>query len=785
MVAKILLCFCLLALWPHAVWAEVLTFDSPASWQSWSMPSDLVQITDEGQLQLVRFRKEINAAADAGQFINPTQTRGEVSGGIWEAKSSPQTAPFIIDSDPETFWQPDPDDPQDQWSVQIDLGRPVLARQIRLIFPDREGARPLRQFSVFVTAGSRILALDDVYRFYAVYRTPQPNRQTEIVIPLEYLGTDSTYVLDAGMDVDRAYESRFRVVQYIIIEVDEKSEDAALAEVEVLAVGDNVSLGTAERGAFLEGGRTTGAANMFDGNLDTFAVLQSAVGGWLEAGVWWRVDLGAVFFLDELFIYFSQQGEGLRSSSHGGNPSGTGGRFLISDGRPSISSGLPVPEQVDYDVLFDDLCRPQCSGKVFHIRYLFKPRKVRYLLWHEIDGEPQNGGWQPETMLFAEGHPAQVDLRSGFIDLAAALGDDRPKVIKRLQWDADLPSGTRLQLRSRSGNTLDPVYTFYDKKGAVVTEEKWLSSPKVIRGPVDSTVVVGEDWDEWSNVYQLSGEGFKSQSPRRYMQLEVILSTDDPEVAPVVNSLSIEYEEALLQEARGSILPRQANPNEETRFTYTLWPGADARDSGFDILRFTIPGLVTVGDVEVQIGDAPVVPTEISTLDDSLLISLPQTVLADSIRTRFTTRVLANATLFSLDLGSSDRLGLWQSVEPAERRSNIVMLPELADSEQLIGDLEISPLFTPNNDGINDQLEIRFVSFKVTTAHPQVQIYDVSGRLVAELEQTFAGGAIFSFTWFGRDRGGELVAPGVYLCRIDLGAESGGDAALRTIVVAY
>ena len=420
-----------------AVWADELRFDSAAAWRTWQMPNDLVQIGADGGLRLTKFRKEINAVANAGDFRHATQERGEVAGGIWEAKSNPQTADFIIDGDLTTFWQPDLDDALDQWSVQIDLGRPVLARQIRLVFPDREGARPLRQFSVFIASGARIQALNDVFKFEAAYRTSKPNTETELVIPLEYLRTDSTYVLDEGLKLDLEREKRFQVIQYIIIEIDEHSPGVALAEVEVLAVGDNVSLGTAGRGgSFLEGGRTTGAALMFDGDMDSFALLTSAEGGWQEAGVWWRVDLGAVFFLDELFIYFSQLGEGLRSQVQGGNPSAAGGLFLVSDGRPAAGSGLPVPERVDYEVLVEDRCRPQCLGRLFHQRYLFAPRKVRYLLWHEIDGTPQGFGWGLEAMLFSAGHPAEVNLRSDFIDLASQAGSDRPQVIERLTWEA-------------------------------------------------------------------------------------------------------------------------------------------------------------------------------------------------------------------------------------------------------------------------------------------------------------------------------------------------------------
>ncbi|MCY3791336.1 MAG: gliding motility-associated C-terminal domain-containing protein, partial [Gemmatimonadetes bacterium] len=711
--------------------------------------------------------------------------RGEVTGGIWEAKSNPQTADLIIEGDLETFWQPNPDDALDQWSVQIDLGRPVLARQIRLVFPDSEGVRPLRQFSVFVASGARIQALNDVFKFEAVYRTSKPNTATELVIPLEYLRTDSTYVLDEGLKLDLEREKRFQVIQYIIIEIDEHSPGVGLAEVEVLAVGDNVSLGTAGRGgSFLEGGRTTGAALMFDGDMDSFALLTSAEGGWVEAGVWWRVDLGAVFFLDELFIYFSQLGEGLRSQVQGGNPSAAGGLFLVSDGRPAAGSGLPVPERVDYEVLVEDRCRPQCLGRLFHQRYLFAPRKVRYLLWHEIDGTPQGFGWGLEAMLFSSGHPAEVNLRSDFIDLASQAGNGRPQVIERITWEADLPPQTKIQLRSRSGNALRELYTFFDRKGDIVTEEKWNSLPKVLKGSIDTTLVVGEDWDAWSNVYQSSGESFQSASPRRFVQLEMILATDDPQVAPAVNALAIEFTDALVQEARGQIWPREARLNEDTRFTYTLWPSTDGQDSGFDRLRFHIPGVAT-GNVALRIGGEAVAPDSVKLHGDSLLVLLPHIVVADSVEVDFTARLWDNAALFALDLGMGERPGIWQSVVPSERRANIVLLPDLPVQAALVGDVEIAPVaFTPNGDEVNDAVEISFIVFKAKGIQPQVRIFDVAGRLVAQPTGSEVAGR-WHFRWSGRTAGDELALPGMYFCLIDPGAASSGEAVLRPLAVAY
>ena len=778
-----------LLLWTGVVLAERLTFDRAEQWQRWQMPYGLVQIGEEGALRLVAFRKEINAVDDAPLFRHITQTRGEVSGGIWAAGSNPGTAGNIIDGDPQTVWKPDFSVLPKKWFVDIDLGRAVLARQIRLTFPDREGARPFRQFTVYATTGARIQATEDVFKYRPMYRTSQTNHETSIVIPLEYAGTDSTMILDTGMDVDRIYESRYRIIQFISIVVEAASEDAALAEVEVLAVGDNVSIGTSNRGAFVNGEVAVDPKYLFDGNMNTYGVItsghttQGSKGGWKESGQWWGVDLGAVFWVDDLFLYNMARDEGVSGYNWSQFHSGSGHIFFYSAGERSIDTALPVPEALDYtELVMHDA--PDQDG-LFQLRYLFKLRKMRYLFWRGITDQ----GWNSrpmELMLFSPGYPAQVALKSDFIDLGEISGDDRPKVINAIHWNADLPTDTKLQLRSRSGNSMEKVYTFYDKKGTVVTEEKWNSIPKVIRGLVDTTVVVGEDWGAWSNVYQFSGEPFQSESPRRFVQLEMILSSDDPAVAPQVHSLSIEYEEALLQEAKGSVLPRHVRPNEETRFTYSLWPRAEAGDSGFDLLRLTIPNMTGVADVAVRTEAGEIVPKRISSVDDSLLITLPAKITDDSLQIGFTTRVFQNATLFSLDLGDSDRPHLWQSVVPSERRANVILLPGLADSGRLIGDLQLSsPVLTPNGDGVNDQVEVRFVVYKLTAAQPRVQVYDVSGRFVADLESTLATATHQVFAWSGRDRSGALVPPGVYLCRVDLAAASGEDTELQTFVVAY
>ncbi len=767
--------------------AEEVRFDSPAEWATWEFPVDIVQFADDGSLRLKKFRKQINATLDANLFTHPSQQRGEVQGGIWRAGSNEADAPKLIDGDLASYWQPAVADQVVDWSVDIDLGRPVLAREIKLTFPDEEGARPLRQFSVFVTQGARIQAQDDVFRYRKIFQTTRPNTETSIAIPLLGSALDTTRVLDADSDVDLNAEQDFQMVRLIRITADEKSSDAALAEIEVLSQGDNVSLGTLARGGRFEHGLLARAPqNMFDGNMDTFGnILTSGgtKGGWREGGLWWQVDLGALFWIDELFIYFQNRGEGMSSFLFERLHHGRGYNILFSDGRLTTGGDLDLTFLLREDMAIDAALA--AARQVRHIRYLFQPRKMRYIFWHGHE----DSGWfshPMEFMLFSPGYPAEVVLLSGFIDLGQLAGDGRAKAIKHLRWEATTPDQTQLQVRSRSGNTLQELYAFYDKKGEEVTETRYNSLPKVIRGPIDTTVVVGADWGAWSNFYQFSGEAFKSETPRRFIQLELILSTEDPAVAPVLHALALDFEDALVAQAAGQIVPRHVVPNETTRFTYTLRTSTMEGDTGFDRLRFSTPSAVDAAAVRLWVGGVERAASGVRVVGDSLLfVDLPETVRTDSVAVEFTTKVLHNATVFAADLGQEARPDLWQSVEAAERQANLVFLPDLPGSPRLIGDLQIAPsVFSPNGDGINDRVEIRFALFKAVDATPNVRIFDLAGREVVALVSS-GGDVLHSFSWGGLDASGARVVPGVYVCRIDAGTDAGQGEVIRTLAVAY
>jgi len=802
------------------VGADSAIFDTPAAWQeSWSLKPQLHVFNEDGHLSLVKFRKDINATQDAHLFTHPTNERGDVSGGVWSALSNEVDAPLIIDGDFATFWQPRATDPVEKQIVQIDLGRAVLAKEIRVHFPDQEGAKPFRQFSIFASTGAHVAALEDVYRFAPIFRTTKPNHDSLIRFGFKPAEEDTTRAVESlggsGSEEFKAPEftgdantastggsgklasslgggsrvednSQWQMIQFIRFIVDEDQDDGALAEIEVIVAGDNISLGIEQKGgSYVNGSRATDPFFWLDGNLNTYGVVEvhqqftESRGTAFEGGLWWQVDLGATYWVDDAFVYWQKAGERLANFRLGTNNAGTGYTFFSSDGPTTLKGDIDFDEWI-----FEPEWTNNRERYKRHYRYLFNPRKVRHIFWlalHDL-------GWRAHPMelqMFSPGHPAEVVMESHFLNLGELAGDEQPKVIKAIHWDVDLSPDTQVVLRTRSGNEMGAVYTFHNKIGEVVTEEKWNSSPKVLRGRVDTTIVVGEDWSEWSNIYKISGEAFKSDSPRRYVQLELSLATEDPAVAPVLRSVEVEYVDALVDLAQGAIVPRTAKPNEDTRFVYTLWPEVRAGNAGFDRMRLVVPDLVSTENVEIKIGDRDTVSPDVQIVADSLVIDLPEVVLGDSVQISFTTRLVRNAAVVDLDLGLSEIPNLWQDVEPAERRSNVVLLPDMASSNRLIDDLHISGrVLTPNGDGVNDAAQLSFVIFKAQSAEPTVEIIDLSGRVVAEL-RAIIDGPTRRFVWNGRDRVGTMVDPGVYLFRVDVNSDSGDATELRAFSVAY
>ena len=81
--------------------------------------------------------------------------------GISRAGSNVETAANILDGDRSTYWEPDLTDTSDNWWVEVDLGRVVVAEKIVLHFVDEAEGDPFRQFRVLASPEQFVLEADD------------------------------------------------------------------------------------------------------------------------------------------------------------------------------------------------------------------------------------------------------------------------------------------------------------------------------------------------------------------------------------------------------------------------------------------------------------------------------------------------------------------------------------------------------------------------------------------------------------------------------------------------
>jgi hypothetical protein len=239
-------------------------------------------------------------------------------------------------------------------------------------------------------------------------------------------------------------------------------------------------------------------------------------------------------------------------------------------------------------------------------------------------------------------------------------------------------------------------------------------------------------------------------------------------------------------------------------------------DPGFDVLEIAVPDTsVVVDSVRVDGVDMPwtgalfveggqpwlrVQSTE-QRLDET----------GEQLEVVFRAKVFRTWTRFAGRARSSENLDIFQTVESgnvsaASEEDDVVV--RTAVGKRLLGDVELSSrVITPNGDGRNDRLDLKFTVFKMSNivsregekpfgeersvrASLSVQVLDLSGRAVKALFRTDAArvGVYESpevVPWDGTDEHGEGVLPGIYLYRVRLEADSGEEVRMGTLGVVY
>jgi hypothetical protein len=449
--------------------------------------------------------------------------------------------------------------------------------------------------------------------------------------------------------------------------------------------------------------------------------------------------------------------------------------LLTSDGTPMPALGGEERIEGNFDYQLLSLVNNlQGAPYQYKFDHVFPRRKVRHIFYHH-ESEPARYGYALfEVLLYGEGYPAEVEMESGFIDLKTA------KSITGVDWEAEIPPDTKVEIRTRTGDRLKVETHYYFKNGKEVTKKLWDRYPRK-QGWIEEITSIGGDWSQWSSVYKVPGQVFLSPTPRKFVQLKVALSTDNPEVTPVLHAISLPYHEPLVKNGvEGEIIPREAKLGRLETFSYRIKPAFSSGDVGFDQVLIRVPSQVE--DVSAEVGgDSVLVSYNLS--GDSLLVRLPYHIEGDSLKVSFKARVFENATSFGAFVLTSRRPGVWQEVKPIETNATRVFLPSVPVGSDLIRNVSVEPkLITPNGDDANDFLTISFDLVKVDKL-PKVKVYNLQGELIRELERRPEEGNVY--IWNGGDKSGDLVPPGVYSCRISVTADIGAQAISKIICVTY
>jgi gliding motility-associated-like protein len=249
-----------------------------------------------------------------------------------------------------------------------------------------------------------------------------------------------------------------------------------------------------------------------------------------------------------------------------------------------------------------------------------------------------------------------------------------------------------------------------------------------------------------------------------------------------LDQLTLQLSETLSAQALvGEIWPIEVDSFEPIPFTYVVLPTLAADNAGFDrleILTHNQAQAVT----QVRIDGQPVdleqhVP---QILDDRLIVSFPPlSGSADNfkqVEVDFNVPVLRFGTEFSgWVFNSTDPDQIRQGIDPGNatfRFSGDLLAVNTPVGGDLLVDVDVPRIFTPNGDGINETFTITYKLREVTDARPvQVQIYNLAGALITQLPALTTRSGTFTQQWDGRDAQGVLVQPGTYVYKLTLDSQ--------------
>ena len=408
-------------------------------------------------------------------------------------------------------------------------------------------------------------------------------------------------------------------------------------------------------------------------------------------------------------------------------------------------------------------------------------------------------GWEiAELEVYGEGYVSSALYTSGAFDLG------QPSSLGAIRWSGFEDSNAKLSIRTRSGHTADPnrywrftgrgdEKTFRNAQGVPLTAADYNN----LKGNKAEVTTDLDNWSSWSGPYDWAdrlGTAITSPSPRQFIQVQLDF------VPSGLAGAAIDFIEFRVTQppvagrVLGEIWPIEVKPGEETAFVYAMRPDFAGGESGFDRLVLKTAGQFTGVD-SVRVNEELQDWRLAEPLTDQRLVlavgRMDRSKTGRVVEVFFTGRVFRFGTVFAAEVFDSQRpLEVGQWVEDGDatfrldgnQRSVGIELGRAIVSELVLS----SRVCTPNGDRVNDEVHIEYTLLELAgTGAVEVGIFDLAGRRVRQLYRGADTSGQYARRWDGRADGGSVVAPGVYLYRVQVDTDDGPTERSGLVAVAY
>ena len=482
-----------------------------------------------------------------------------------------------------------------------------------------------------------------------------------------------------------------------------------------------------------------------------------------------EVDMGAVFVLQRIFLHRGVLNDDERSLR--------GYEFYVNDGDSlNFIGDKPV-----YSLIAQDR-----SHGLPELDLSFSPTQVRYF---KLRSTGERGFQMGDLEVFGLGVTPFAQYISRVIDLGDAANMGPVNVYTSINGEA------KTQFSTKTGYVANDSLYFSQTGIPGEFEEVSLDDFDRTLDPSYAGIIRENtrDWSTWSPPYaQLENAEINAPDNRRYFQFQFRLLSGSLLDKAVVDSVVINYTTpAIADSVIAEISPTTAILGQENDFTYHLRSVTANDKRGFDtvIIRTPFAARATGLSIDgIEINDFTW-----QGVDGRLQVAFPNNRISRSgqaIDVRFTSLMTISGTEFRGEVADSQSDAFPQRIifgnANEEAVDNTLVVSARIDNKLFTGVDFSSDIITPNGDGINDQVALKYVLLKATDpVGVQVIIYDLSGREVRRLYNARDRSGPNQVAWDGRADDNTTVPPGLYLIRLEANTDAGDATQMRSVAVVY